>query len=218
MSLDFTDDQSILVQVMAWCRQAAIHYLSQCWPRSLLSYGVTRPQWVKVWVNMTTCRRRYVQTHITEEMQLSTVLIRFYITWYYTTLLPNRGNVEDEFGWIYSTEKKFQPPLSNDFINVVIKGDDAWSDVYETLLGCNLDIHRVQFRPMGVTPQWLVQGEKAPDFIKTHPASPRTKWPPFWQTTFSKAFSWMKMIEFRFKFHWNLFPGVQLTTSQHWFW
>ena len=48
MSLDFTDDQSTLVQVMAWCRQAASHYLSQCWPRSLSPYGVTRPQWVKV--------------------------------------------------------------------------------------------------------------------------------------------------------------------------
>ena len=35
MSLDFTDDQSTLVQVMAWCRQATSHYLSQCWPRSL---------------------------------------------------------------------------------------------------------------------------------------------------------------------------------------
>ena len=31
---------------MAWCSQAASHYLSQCWPRSLLPYGVTRPQWV----------------------------------------------------------------------------------------------------------------------------------------------------------------------------
>ena len=27
---------------------------------------------------------------------------------------------------------------------------------------------------------------------------------------------WMKMIEFRFKFHWNMFPGHQLTKSQHW--
>ena len=27
MSLDFTDDQSTLVQVMAWCRQATSHYL-----------------------------------------------------------------------------------------------------------------------------------------------------------------------------------------------
>ena len=30
MSLDFTEDQSTLVQVMAWCRQATSHYLSQC--------------------------------------------------------------------------------------------------------------------------------------------------------------------------------------------
>ena len=44
--LDFTDDESTLVQVMVWCRQAANHYLSQCWPRSLPLYGITRPQWV----------------------------------------------------------------------------------------------------------------------------------------------------------------------------
>ena len=30
MSLDLTDDQSTLVQVMAWCRQATSYYLSQC--------------------------------------------------------------------------------------------------------------------------------------------------------------------------------------------
>ena len=46
MSLDFTDDQSTLVKVMAWCRQATSHYLSQCWPNSLSPYDVTRPQWV----------------------------------------------------------------------------------------------------------------------------------------------------------------------------
>ena len=46
MSLDFTDDQSILVQVMACCHQATSHYLSQCWLRSLWPYGVTRPQQV----------------------------------------------------------------------------------------------------------------------------------------------------------------------------
>ena len=31
------------------------------------------------------------------------------------------------------------------------------------------------------------------------------------------AFSWMKMFEFRFKFHWILFPRIQLTIFQHWF-
>ena len=47
--------------------------------------------------------------------------------------------------------------------------------------------------------------------------NPLTKSPTFWQTTFWNAFSWLKMIEFRFKFHWNLFPGVQLTVRQHGF-
>ena len=42
------DDKSTLVQVMAWCRQATSHYLSQCWPCSMSPYGVTRPQWVNL--------------------------------------------------------------------------------------------------------------------------------------------------------------------------
>ena len=43
----FTDHKSTLVQVMAWCRRATSHYLSQCWRSSMSPYGVTRPQWVK---------------------------------------------------------------------------------------------------------------------------------------------------------------------------
>ena len=31
---------------MAWCRQATSHYLNQCWPRSPMPYGITRPEWV----------------------------------------------------------------------------------------------------------------------------------------------------------------------------
>ena len=46
MIQDLTDDKSTLVQVMAWCRQATSHHLSQCWPRSMSPYGVIRPQWV----------------------------------------------------------------------------------------------------------------------------------------------------------------------------
>ena len=46
MSLDLAYGKSTLVQVMAWCHQATSHYRSQCWPRSLLPYGVTRPLWV----------------------------------------------------------------------------------------------------------------------------------------------------------------------------
>ena len=43
---DLTDDQSTLVQVMAWCRQATSDFLNQCWPSSMMLYGVIRPQWV----------------------------------------------------------------------------------------------------------------------------------------------------------------------------
>ena len=46
MSWDLPNGKSTLVQVMAWCRQATSHYLSQCWPRSVSPYGVTRAQWV----------------------------------------------------------------------------------------------------------------------------------------------------------------------------
>ena len=31
---------------MAWCRQATSHYLSQCRPKYLSPYGISRPQWV----------------------------------------------------------------------------------------------------------------------------------------------------------------------------
>ena len=45
----------------------------------------------------------------------------------------------------------------------------------------------------------------------------KKKWPPFWQTSFSIAFFWLKVLEFRFKFRCNMFPGVHLTISKHWF-
>ena len=47
MPQDLTDDKSTLVQVMAWCRQATSHCLSQSWLSSLSPYGVARPQWGK---------------------------------------------------------------------------------------------------------------------------------------------------------------------------
>ena len=51
MPWDLTDDKSTLVQVMAWCRQASSHYLSQWWPSSMSPYGVTRPQWVNTLIS-----------------------------------------------------------------------------------------------------------------------------------------------------------------------
>ena len=52
MPQGLTGDKSTLVQVMAWCRQASSHYLSQCWPRSMSPNGVTRPQCVNsLWLS-----------------------------------------------------------------------------------------------------------------------------------------------------------------------
>ena len=35
------------------------------------------------------------------------------------------------------------------------------------------------------------------------------------QTTFSNAFSWMQLYEFRLRFHWSLFLRIKLTIFQH---
>ena len=45
----------------------------------------------------------------------------------------------------------------------------------------------------------------------------RDKMAAIFQTTFSGAFSWLKMYEFRLTFTWNLISSVQLTIFQHWF-
>ena len=58
MPWDLTDDKSTLVQVMAWCRQATSHYLSQCWPSSMSPYGVTRPQCVLIMICLMYFRKK----------------------------------------------------------------------------------------------------------------------------------------------------------------
>ena len=45
----------------------------------------------------------------------------------------------------------------------------------------------------------------------------RDKIVAIYQTTFSNAFSWIKMHKFQLKFHWDLFPRVQLTIFHHCF-
>ena len=55
-SLDLSDN-STLVQIMAWCRQATRHYLNQCWPRSL---RLTRPQCVNSSILSATYMRQWI--------------------------------------------------------------------------------------------------------------------------------------------------------------
>ena len=44
----------------------------------------------------------------------------------------------------------------------------------------------------------------------------RDKMAAIFQTTLSNAFSWMKMLEFRLKYHWSLFLRFEFTIFQHW--
>ena len=67
---DLADDRSTLVQVMAWCRQATSHYLSQCWPRSMSPYDVTRPQWLhQFWSISYMCIDAFfLEAHLTKQL------------------------------------------------------------------------------------------------------------------------------------------------------
>ena len=42
------EDKSTLDEVMAWCHQAASHYINHCWPRSGATFNLIGPQWVKI--------------------------------------------------------------------------------------------------------------------------------------------------------------------------
>ena len=50
---DINDDKTLLFMIMAWCRQAPTHYLSQCWPTCITPYGVTGPHWLNGTINRT---------------------------------------------------------------------------------------------------------------------------------------------------------------------
>ena len=43
MPQELTHEMTTLVQAMAWCLQAPSHCLHQCWPSSIMPYGITRP-------------------------------------------------------------------------------------------------------------------------------------------------------------------------------
>ena len=73
---------------------------------------------------------------------------------------------------------------------------------------------------------WLCWGDLSRFFVAF--AEIQTYWTPLthWdrdkiavisQTTFSNAYSWIKMNEFCLRFHWNLFLVFEFTIFNHWF-
>ena len=59
----------------------------------------------------------------------------------------------------------------------------------------------------------LLESYRATKVRELYCIETETKWLLFRRSAFFK----MKMDEFRLKFHWSLFLGVQLTIFQHWF-
>ena len=79
--------------------------------------------------------------------------------------------------------------------------------------------HPPQIYTMNIAHEWAITSHFMLIPLLTHSL---THWgwytmATIFQTTFSKAVSWMKMNEFRLQFHWRLFLGVQLKIFQHWF-
>ena len=69
-----------------------------------------------------------------------------------------------------------------------------------------------------VTKGWQIAGALDARLVSVY-VKPLTHWgrdkmAAIFLTTFSDAFSWMKMFKFRLRCHWSLFPRVQLTISQ----
>ena len=76
ISLDLNYDKSTLVQVMSWCREATIHYLSQCWPPFMSPYGFTRLQWVNFTFICVCVCTPYLAWGTTVELSSSTFTIQ----------------------------------------------------------------------------------------------------------------------------------------------
>ena len=71
------DDKSTLVPAMAWCCQAKSHYLSQCWPRFVSGYVITRPLWVN------TLRREWnVLTFAGDILKLFFFFEKMFVSWF----------------------------------------------------------------------------------------------------------------------------------------
>ena len=109
MSLDFTDDQSTLVQVMAWCPQATSHYLSKCWPRS--PFGVTWPQWVN------SLRPRQNACHFADSFKYILFNENCYILFQISLKVVSKGWINSKpalvqkMAWLHTANKPLSEPI-----------------------------------------------------------------------------------------------------------
>ena len=96
-----------------------------------------------------------------------------------------------------------------------------WSDLHHSCLplwqDSQLRVTPCCHQTVTLNPPADVRQAPTYDIPITLTHSGRDKMAVIYQTTFSNAFSWMKIIKFWLKFHLSLFLRVQLTIFHHWF-
>ena len=113
-------------------------------------------------------------------------------------------------------------------IGISVKFDHAVKALYQNSKSC-IQLNIVASKWFDVT-NGVRQGDSlSPTLISIHlndlaeeikslnTLRPRQNGSHFADDIFSNAFSWIKMLQLGLKFHWSLFPRVQLTIFQHWF-
>ena len=87
MPINFTSDWSTTVLVMVWCCQKMSYYVSQWWPRFMLSHGVIKPQWFNTWAikhdEATTWKRIFIWCTLVSNYHLiiSSAITVKYCSW-----------------------------------------------------------------------------------------------------------------------------------------
>ena len=161
------NDKSTLFQVMAWSCLATRHYLSQCWPRSMSPYGITRPQWV-------TKLKPYIVINLKRVNILDSIIATIYIYTHeiLTLLLPQYFIIFYQSVWMTSSDQQ------------------RWFEMFDSQRPgkymCNFVVSIVPadaLVPMGRRTPAAYLGPRQMDTIV--------------QMTFSNAFSWMKRFEFQ---------------------
>ena len=177
-----------LVQIMAWCRPGD-KPLSESMMVSLLTHiCVTRPQWVKL------------------PLELENELTPKWLGHFKKNVILFRNVVQhkcDIFIWNWSNTMNV---LSELWVLM------AWCFSIRASVAMVLTTHPCVSRCLRVNN--YIPPKLWCKYL-THP--PLDKMAAISQTIFSDAFSWIKSFVFWLKFHWSLFLRVQLKVTQHWF-
>ena len=175
------DDKSTLFQVMAWCYQETSHYLSLCWPRSMSSCGIT---WLQSVQFILFLLQNYGFVVFDDEKSVQNVLNNKGVSlWKYLWDWIVRYRNDHDDGRV--TYKGFLSLTHWGRVthicvsNPTITGSDNGLSPGrpQAIIWTNAGI--LLIRPLGTNFSEILMAA-------------------IFQTTFSNAFSWMKIYEFRF--------------------